>query len=84
MPVPHGWNQPIINQRLEDLRWMADTGENASGAAARLGITFNALEVWLRRHDTALWKRLVAREPRDENHRTKQHGVYRTAGREAS
>lgn len=78
-PGQPGWNAPFINQRLEDLTWMADTGESATGAAERLGISHDALEIWTRRHAPELWKRLVARDPRDENFRTRMHGERRTA-----
>lgn len=54
-------------ERAEDVRWMADTGECLSGAAARLGITPAALEVWGRRHDRESLARLIAREPKDHN-----------------
>lgn len=54
--------------RLDDLAWMAATGECASGAAARLGTTTDALEQWCKRHGlTPEWQRLNAREPRDWN-----------------
>lgn len=39
--------------RLEDLQWMHDTGETAEGAAARLGISLNALDKWCVRHDAS-------------------------------
>jgi hypothetical protein len=54
-------------ERLEDLWWMAETGECLSGAASRLGVQVKALEAWLRRHDRDLLQRLVAHEPRDHN-----------------
>ena len=51
-------------QRLEDLQWMAETGECFSGAAKRLGITFAALDRWLRlNHFADLRQTLLAREP---------------------
>lgn len=37
--------------RLEDVRWMLETGESLTGAAARLGISPNALEKWLHRRN---------------------------------
>lgn len=77
--MPRGVNQFGVEaqNRLEDLKWMADTGESATGAAARLGIGYSALEVWLRRHDRALWRRLVARDPRDPSFRSNQPpGTY--------
>jgi hypothetical protein len=51
--------------RAEDVRWMADSGECATGAARRLGITFAALEKWARRFAPDDWRQLVAREPSD-------------------
>lgn len=36
--------------RAEDLRWLAATGENLTGAARRLGITVCALEKWAQLH----------------------------------
>lgn len=51
--------------RLEDLRWMQASGENAAGAAARLGISEKALEKWCRRHGHhQLINTLTARNPR--------------------
>jgi hypothetical protein len=35
-------------ERAEDVRWMAETGECLTGAAKRLGTTAEALEKWLR------------------------------------
>lgn len=37
-------------ERLEDLAWMAGTGESLAGAAMRLGSTEDAIEAFLRRH----------------------------------
>lgn len=53
--------------RLEDARWMAETGECLDGAARRLGLTVNTLEKFLERHDKAVLKALVDRQPRDHN-----------------
>lgn len=54
--------------RLEDVRWMVDTGECLDGAARRLGLKPNTLERWLERnHHKALLSTLVARQPRDHN-----------------
>lgn len=55
------------DERLEDCRWMAETGESFSGAASRLGLKRNALENWLRRNDPDTLARLLAREPKDHN-----------------
>ena len=49
--------------RIEDLAWMVECGENAEGAARRLGLTRNALERWCGNHAPDLWRRLCSREP---------------------
>lgn len=50
--------------RLEDLRWMAEHGECAEGAAARLEVTPAALAKWCTVHgQTDLWHTLRARDP---------------------
>lgn len=53
--------------RLEDVRWMAETGECLDGAARRLGLSRNSLEKWLERNERDVLKVLVARQPRDHN-----------------
>ena len=53
--------------RLEDCHWMADTGEGLTNAAARLGLTKNALDRWLRDHDRDCLARLIRQEPKDHN-----------------
>jgi hypothetical protein len=58
-----GWTRVASQYRHEDLLWMADTGECASGAAQRLGLSVKVLEKWCRRHDIELWNRLAAAEP---------------------
>ncbi len=70
MPQVKGWNAEACARRLEDLAWMADTGESASGAAERLGMTLSALERWCDRHARDLWRRLSARDPVDHNERS--------------
>lgn len=55
--------------RLEDLTWLADTGETFEGAAARIGLTEMALEKWLRNHAPELTTRLI------NNGRTVGHGA---------
>lgn len=53
-----------IADRLEDLMWMAETGESASGAARRLDISLDALDKWCRNNDAVnLWHRLRSHEP---------------------
>lgn len=53
--------------RLEDVRWMAETGECLDGAARRLGLSRNTLEKWLDRNAPDLLPALIARQPRDHN-----------------
>lgn len=51
--------------RLEDLRWMAETGECMAGAAKRLGVSESAVDNFLRRHcdDPELAALLMRRNP---------------------
>ena len=56
-------------ERLENVRWMADTGENLTGAAKRLGLTPSTLDTWLARHAPDIGRTLRDREPRDPNQR---------------
>lgn len=50
-------------QFLEDVEWMAETGECATGAARRLGMKREALEKRLKRADRSdLYRTLAARE----------------------
>jgi hypothetical protein len=49
--------------RLEDIAWMVESGENAEGAARRMGLTATALEKWARIHAPDMWAALVARNP---------------------
>lgn len=53
--------------RLEDVRWMAETGECLDGAARRLGLSRNTLEKWLDRNAPDVLPALIARQPRDHN-----------------
>lgn len=62
-----------IEARLEDVRWMAETGENLDGAARRLGLRVETLERFLERNDRAALKALVARRPRDHNRLVAEH-----------
>lgn len=48
--------------RLEDLEWMAATGETFEGAAKRLGITQPGLEKWINLHAPDLWERFRRNE----------------------
>jgi len=58
----------IARDRCEDIKWMADNGESATGAAARLGISRENLENQCRRYGlTEQWHRLMIRDPRDHN-----------------
>lgn len=67
--------------RGEDVRWLAQTGESASGAAARIGISYDALEKWCRAHDRESWQLLYANEPRDHNKAAPFVAGYATARR---
>lgn len=49
-------------ERREDLAWMAATGETTEGAAARLGITADALERWCLKHAHQTWRALRAND----------------------
>lgn len=50
--------------RLEDLRWMAETGECLTGAARRLGTSVEALSRWLFRWDARdLYQQMADRDP---------------------
>lgn len=52
--------------RAEDLRWLAETGESLSGAAARLGISPDGIEKWCAAHGLrAELEALRRREPGD-------------------
>lgn len=53
--------------RLEDCRWMAETGECLDGAARRLSLKRKTLEKWLENNDPATLASLIARQPRDHN-----------------
>ncbi len=54
--------------RAEDVRWLAQTGESAVGAAARLGIGMSTLEKFCYRHGLGdELRQLAARNPRDHN-----------------
>lgn len=49
--------------RLEDVQWMAETGECLSGAARRLGLAPDVLDRWLWRHAPELHAVFIRREP---------------------
>ena len=49
--------------RLEDVQWMAETGESLSGAARRLGLAPDVLDRWLYRWAPELHPILARREP---------------------
>jgi hypothetical protein len=70
--------QPDLTHRLEDVAWMAATGESLTGAARRLGVTASGLEKWLdRRGRSDLTHALLAHEPRDHNAPANNHdGIY--------
>lgn len=63
MPRPQNWSADINARRLEDLQFMAATGETATGAATRLGISLDALEKWCDRHGhRTLLNQLIAND----------------------
>jgi transposase-like protein len=67
MPAPHLDDAA----RLEDVAWMAETGETLSGAARRLGMEAESLAVWLRRRGAFdLCRTLRGREAADEVRRS--------------
>ena len=49
------WKQQITLARIEDLAFMADTGETREGAAMRLGVTLESLDKWARKHAAETW-----------------------------
>lgn len=57
----------MLHDRAEDVAFMADTGEHLTGAAARLGITRDALEAWCKTHAPDALAQLRANEPRNWN-----------------
>lgn len=66
--------------RLEDVRWMAETGEHLDGAARRLGISTATLERFLERNDRDALSRLIARRPRDHNRLVADVSIYALTG----
>jgi hypothetical protein len=62
-----GWVKAVSQNRLEDLRWMYDTGESGKGAARRLGLEYRHLDKWARRNRIPFWTTMIARNPRDWN-----------------
>ena len=66
--LPPSPSEAITQARLEDLRFMAETGECLDGAAKRLGISTRGLSLFLTRHDEReLMATLQRRNPRDPN-----------------
>ena len=57
--------------RREDIRDLADFGASTTEAAARMGLTYDALEKWARNHERDAWRRLL------ENERSIGHGARR-------
>lgn len=50
--------------RIEDLAWMAETGESLTGAARRIGLSRESLERWMRQRDLRdVLAQLQSREP---------------------
>lgn len=70
-----GWTKSRTSSRLEDLKWMHDTGESGRGAADRLGLSYRVLDKWARRNRISFWGQMIARNPRDWN----DYAMRRTA-----
>ena len=69
MPQPKHWSAHANAARLEDLQFMADTGETLTGAARRLHLEVKTLHKWCLRHNHLdLYHQLANREP--ERHTT--------------
>lgn len=66
MPAP-GSTAEQYRHRLEDLTFMANTGESGVRAAERLGLNYDALQAWAHRHAPDVWRRLTARNPVSPN-----------------
>ena len=49
------WKQRNTLARIEDLAFMAETGETREGAAMRLGATLESLDKWARKHAADTW-----------------------------
>lgn len=62
-----GWTKATTTNRLEDLRWMHDTGESGRGAAARLGLDYRTLDKWARANRVPFWGQMLTRNPCDWN-----------------
>lgn len=74
----------LHDTRVEDLNWLAETGENAIGAAKRLGLTYASLEKWASKHTPETWQALIARNPRDHNARNGGPALVPRARRKVS
>ena len=61
--------------RREDIRDLADFGASTTEAAARMGLTYDALERWSRQHARQDWARLL------KNERTRGYGAGLRRGR---
>lgn len=48
--------------RLEDLAWLARTGETTIGAAERIGLEPNSLERWCDKNARHIWHQLRAND----------------------
>ena len=59
--------------RTEDLTWMAEHGENLTGAARRLGLNRNSLAKWAKKHAPEAHAQLLAREPIDPGPQTRRN-----------
>lgn len=52
------WKQARTKARMEDLTWLAQTGEGLTGAASRLGIRHDALVRWCEKNAPTLLRQL--------------------------
>ncbi len=57
------WKQQITLARIEDLAFMAETGETREGAAMRLGVTLKSLDKWACRHAPETWAEMPVEPP---------------------
>lgn len=57
------WKQQITLARIEDLAFMAETGETREGAAMRLGVTLKSLDKWAREHAPETWAEMPVEPP---------------------
>lgn len=76
----HDIHTADADARLEDLRWMAETGEGLTVASARVGEKVKTVEAFLRRYDRECLALLIAQEPRDHNRRPDRVSIAELTG----